>query len=54
VMRSLHRLSAKSPHNTFGARSARKRHMHRRKQHHLGHLVGAGDDQTDGDCPAER
>jgi hypothetical protein len=20
--------------------------MHRRKQHHLGHLVGAGDDET--------
>jgi len=25
--------------------------MHRRKQHHLGHLVGAGDDETGGGSP---
>jgi hypothetical protein len=28
--------------------------MHRGKQYHRGHLVGAGDDETGGDCPAER
>jgi hypothetical protein len=39
--------------STDAAGMSRKRHRHRRKQH-LSHLAGAGDDETGGDCPAER